>query len=132
MLGDTGTITRVYNDDGSPTLNPNGSWHKDVLLTDVAEVTDAFEHDGTALVDGVHAADVLASDFVVVLPAADDDGAVPAGARDILLADLVSGGDDVMDGDGDGDADLLFGQRAMTRCRAAAGPTTWKAVPATM
>ncbi len=109
MLGDTGTITRVYNADGSPTLNPNGSWHKDVLLTDVAEVTDAFEHDGTALVDGVHAADVLASDFVVVLPAADDDGAVPAGARDILLADLVSGGDDVMDGDGD--ADLLFGQR---------------------
>lgn len=35
MLGDVGVLIREFNPDGTPRLNENGSWHRDVFLEEV-------------------------------------------------------------------------------------------------
>ncbi|MCU0548576.1 MAG: DUF4347 domain-containing protein [Leptolyngbya sp. Prado105] len=48
ILGDAGIITRDSNPDGSARRNLNGSWHRDVILTDVGRVTGTFSSTPTA------------------------------------------------------------------------------------
>src|SRR5690606_27017492 len=38
LLGDQGQILRAFNADGSALLNSDGSWHRDVVLEEVATV----------------------------------------------------------------------------------------------
>ncbi|MBW4443333.1 MAG: DUF4347 domain-containing protein [Plectolyngbya sp. WJT66-NPBG17] len=39
ILGDVGIISRDYNSDGTARVNLNGSWHRDVILTDVGSLS---------------------------------------------------------------------------------------------
>ncbi len=43
LLGDEGTIVRTFNADGTPKLNSDGSWHRDIVLEDYGTVTGTLE-----------------------------------------------------------------------------------------
>lgn len=90
ILGDVGIITRDVNPDGSARRNLNGSWHRDVILTDVGRVTGTVSNTPTA-------AQFQNPDLLLLTES--------AGYEVELLAD----GNDAIDG-GSGD-DALFGQR---------------------
>jgi Ca2+-binding RTX toxin-like protein len=126
LLGDVGVITRAYNPNGTPRLNPNGSWHKDVLLTDLATITGRVDLNGLAWSDlgRALATSVTSPDLLLLTGAYNSDGSLrllpqtPAapwwGPRfewdtELLLLSLIPDGSDNLDG-GAGD-DALFGQR---------------------
>ncbi|BAS54198.1 GLUG domain-containing protein [Leptolyngbya boryana NIES-2135] len=90
ILGDVGIITRDVNPDGSARRNLNGSWHRDVILTDVGRVTGTVSGTPTA-------AQFQNPDLLLLTES--------AGYEVELLAD----GNDAIDG-GSGD-DAIFGQR---------------------
>ncbi|MBE9030746.1 DUF4347 domain-containing protein [filamentous cyanobacterium LEGE 11480] len=98
LLGDVGTIVRATNADGSPRRNLDGSWHRDILLTDVAKLNAAI----TA------ATDLATQDYLLL---ADD------GSR--LGVTLAADGNDNLDG-GSGN-DQLFGQRGNDRIEGGSG-----------
>ncbi len=45
MLGDEGQILRAFNDDETPRLNTDGTWHRDLLTEQVARVTEIVPMD---------------------------------------------------------------------------------------
>jgi len=98
MLGDVGFFVASFDSVGIR--------HLDVLLADVIQVTGSFNDNGTPLLEGSHAADVLGLDLVVV-----DDR--------ISLGQRVPGGDDLLEG-GTG-ADALFGQEGDDTLRGGSG-----------
>jgi Ca2+-binding RTX toxin-like protein len=113
-------ITRAYNADGTPRLNPDGSWHKDVLLTDVGTITGVYNPNGLAWKDlsAAVVSDLLNADLVLLVGVYNADGSrhlVQNGCRwpqwetELLLVSLLPDGNDVLDG-GYGD-DALFGGR---------------------
>ncbi|HMJ89541.1 MAG TPA: calcium-binding protein, partial [Candidatus Acidoferrum sp.] len=117
MIGDVGVLVRAFNPDGTPTVNDNGSWHRDVFLEEVGVITGMIHMDTTPLrdMDVELARQMLLADLVILggslLPGGGkltnyDTG---AWATDILLIDLMPTSDDVLNG-GDGE-DILFGQR---------------------
>ncbi|MBF2026124.1 MAG: DUF4347 domain-containing protein [Oscillatoriales cyanobacterium C42_A2020_001] len=109
MLGDVGIITRAYNPDGTPRLNQNGSWHRDVLLTDVGSVLGSQAGNAAIAPGWFSFADLMLL-----------SGAYDASGNKVLNPDLTwktevqfislfADGNDVMLGD-EGD-DAMFGQR---------------------
>jgi trimeric autotransporter adhesin len=99
MLGDVGRIVRDYNLDGTPRRNANGSWHRDVMLTDVAQIAD-----GTP-----QASQFQTPDMLLMGTAYDASGNKLAGQTPTYALNFFADGNDNLDG-GAGD-DSLFGQR---------------------
>jgi len=117
LIGDAGNIVRAFNSDGTPRLNENGAWHRDLFLEDVGRLTGMIKIDQTPLRDpNLNLAEqIVLADVVLVTGASDADGNkvynADNGAWDtsILLVDLVDANDDTIDG-GDGQ-DVIVGQR---------------------
>jgi Ca2+-binding RTX toxin-like protein len=117
VLGDTGQIIRAYQEDGTPRLNSNESWHRDVVLEEVGWIVGAIDMGTTPIDDDALdlAAEIFWADLVLLTGAWDGEGnrvidpLTGAWDTELLLVDLAEAGDDVIGG-GAGD-DLLFGQR---------------------
>ncbi len=117
ILGDVGTIVRDYNEDGTPRLNTNGAWHRDVFLEEVGYITGVIDMDTTPLrsADPELAEKIFGSDLLVLTGAFAADGGKylnsdnGAWDTDLYLIDLVDANNDTIDG-GDGE-DVIFGQR---------------------
>ena len=117
VLGDSGVILRAFNADGTPRINANGSWHRDVLLEDIGTITGVIKMDlfPIRLDDPALAAKLLGADLAVLGASYLQGGGklinTDTGAWDteLILIDLVPADKDTILG-GDGD-DLLFGQR---------------------
>jgi Ca2+-binding RTX toxin-like protein len=105
MLGDVGIISRAYNPDGTPRRDANGSWHRDVVLTDVASLT------ATGALENLSNSLFQTPDLLLLT----QTGGVIQAQTITLLAD----GNDVMEG-GSGD-DALFGQRGNDVIQGGAG-----------
>lgn len=110
MLGDVGIITHAYNPDGTPRINQNGSWHRDVILTDVGEITASVSA-ATPSVEMFQTADVL-----LATGTTNPDGSQ---RTDLQVISLFNDGYDAMSGD-DGD-DAMFGQRGNDTMHGGAG-----------
>lgn len=110
MLGDVGIITHAYNPDGTPRLNQHGSWHRDVILTDVGEITASVSA-ATPSVEMFQTADVL-----LATGTTNPDGSQ---RTDLQVISLFNDGYDAMSGD-DGD-DAMFGQRGNDTMHGGAG-----------
>ncbi len=124
-LGDVGVISRAYQANGAAVVNPNGSWHKDVLLTDVVSVTGSYMM--TNIDGSVAMADDLSSaDMLILAGAYNADGsyqllpqtpppfwwlpaAPPAWETWVIKVSVVADGNDSITGDAGDDA--LYGQR---------------------
>jgi Ca2+-binding RTX toxin-like protein/acetolactate synthase small subunit len=100
LLGDVGIITRDYNPDGTARINLNGSWHRDVILTDVGQLTSLSTGQTGSFQN---------PDLLLLTGAYNPDGSLIAGNTPAFEVTLFADGDDVLDG-GAGD-DALFGQR---------------------
>lgn len=100
MLGDVGIITRAYHANGRPRTNADGSWHRDVTLTDVGTVIGTT-NSGAQLPEAAVTADIL-----LLTGAANQSGVSNATIQQI---DLEIANNDIVDG-GDGN-DQVFGQR---------------------
>ena len=105
LLGDVGIISRAYNPDGTPRVNANGAWHRDVLLTDVSNLTATVGLDALA-------SNLFATADILLLTQAN-------GVNQVQILALYADGNDVMDG-GSGD-DALFGQRGNDIMQGGAG-----------
>jgi Ca2+-binding RTX toxin-like protein len=127
ILGDAGQIIRAFNPDGTPRLNTNGTWHRDIVLEDVGTISHVIKMDvhPLRLDDPALATKLILADLALL-------GGVylPGGARlvngdsgawdtELILIDLVAADDDIIDG-GAGD-DLLFGQRGSDTMLGGAG-----------
>ena len=113
-----GQIVRAFNADGTPRLNSNGSWHRDVFLEErPGVITGMVPMDTTPLrvTDPDLARKIMLADLVILGGTLLPGGAklqnydTGAWATDLLLIDLVAASNDSLDG-GEGD-DILFGQR---------------------
>jgi Ca2+-binding RTX toxin-like protein len=107
MLGDVGIITRAYNPDGTPRINQNGSWHRDVILTDVGGIIASGDAAGPTA-DLFQTADLL---LATGTPGSQGTG--------LQVISLFEDGNDVMNGD-DAD-DAMFGQRGNDTLSGGAG-----------
>jgi len=116
MLGGLGQIVRAFNANGTPKLNPDGSWHKDVLLTDVAYVVGSISLEGPNVPCTGDMATVNAlanSDISLLTRVYNTDGSIHSNSDRsdddrLILLNLIRDGNDVMHG-GDGN-DAMFGQ----------------------
>ncbi len=76
IVGGEGKIARALNPDGTPLLNSDGTWHRDVVLEEVGSITGAVAIDsaGHALQSSL-AASLLNADMVLLAGAYDSTGA---------------------------------------------------------
>jgi Ca2+-binding RTX toxin-like protein len=102
LLGDVGVIIRDVNPDGTARRNPDGSWHRDILLTDVARLNPAI----------ATTADLATQDYLLLT----NDG---SGTGATLGVTLFADGNDNLDG-GAGN-DQAFGQRGNDRIEGGSG-----------
>ena len=115
LVGGVAQIIRAYNEDGTPQLNSNGSWHRDIVLELVGVVIGFVDIDNTptefellALAERF-----LSADLMLVVGTFDADGnRVDSGRRTgwrtrILLIDLDEPGNETINGEG-GD-DIIIG-----------------------
>jgi Ca2+-binding RTX toxin-like protein len=117
LLGDAGQIVRAFDTDGSPVLNANGSWHRDVILEEIGSILGSVPLDTTPLrvTDPELAHKLLLTDLLILggslLPGGGKAVNPDTGAwdTDLLLIDLVDSSNDSISG-GEGD-DIIFGQR---------------------
>ena len=126
ILGDSGQILRAYNSDGTPQINDNGIWHRDIVLEEYASLTGSFAIDRTPERGASPIASLLMhTDLLIVAGAFDENGDRVhhsdnnAWNTEVLLVDLVESGHDVIDG-GD-DADVILGQRGDDNISGGAG-----------
>ncbi|MEP0919876.1 DUF4347 domain-containing protein [Leptolyngbya sp. DQ-M1] len=105
ILGDVGIIVRDYNSNGTARINLNGSWHRDVILTDVGRLTGA--------VSGTQPGQFQNPDLLLLAGEYDAAGnkVLEAGQWKLTTyqVSLFADGNDTIDG-GAGE-DALFGQR---------------------
>ncbi len=117
ILGDAGQILRDFNADGTPQLNSNGVWHRDLLSEDIGRIIKVLPIDPITLFDPPAdlAEKLLAADRIVLasgqLLSGDkaNDASTGMWQTYAVLIDLVSADDDTIAG-GDGD-DVIMGQR---------------------
>ncbi len=109
MLGDVGIITRAYNPDGTPRLNQNGSWHRDVILTDVGSIIGMQDGNTPPALDWFGLADLMLLSGAYDVNWNKVLNPDLTWKTDIHFISLFADGNDVMSGD-DGD-DAMFGQR---------------------
>ena len=121
ILSDAGQILRDLNDDGTPQLNSDGTWHRDLLTESIGRVTNIIPM-GPAGLSGLPtdlAEQLLNADRIVF-----GGVTLPSGFKNVdpfarqwettaILIDLnstadESAGDDIVDG-GDGN-DVILGQ----------------------
>ena len=120
LLGDAGQVVPAVNLDGTAKLNPNGSRHRDVLLTDVATITGAVPLSGPNLPIGTPetVTALVHADIVLLTGLSRTDGTprpvspCEPETRAILLTLLDDGNDTVYGGEGD---DAIYGQRGDDR-----------------
>ena len=94
-----GTDSRAFNADGTPRINKNGSWHRDVLLEEVGVITGMIDADTTraARAGPESGAQAIEADLIIgtgaLLPNGDkllnDDNL--AWDTDLILVDLAPG-----------------------------------------
>ncbi|EMI55710.1 calcium-binding protein [Rhodopirellula sallentina] len=117
ILGDAGQILRAFNEDGTPRLNQDGVWHRDLITEQIGTVTDIVPIDPIMLQNPPAdlAAKLLAADRVVYsgvhLPggAKLTDSETGLWQTVAILIDLVDAYDDTVSG-GDGN-DVILGDR---------------------
>ncbi|MGB3415081.1 MAG: calcium-binding protein [Mesorhizobium sp.] len=115
LLGDEGQILRAYNADGSALLNSDGSWHRDVVLEEVATLVSIVSLSSSKTVSRTDlASNLLDPDMLLVGGVVDANGVkvtLAGGTWDTqaLGIDLEVAYDDTIDG-GEGN-DVIFGQR---------------------
>ena len=114
ILSDVGTIIREFAEDGSVVVKRNGSWHRDVVLEDVASIAGVIDMHQTPITDPLLADKLLRTDLLILMGGQNADGSKlidSAGAcdTDVLMLDLVERNDDIVTG-GTGE-DWIFGQR---------------------
>ncbi|MEO1619949.1 MAG: hypothetical protein AAFU53_02830, partial [Cyanobacteria bacterium J06632_3] len=108
LLGDSGFISRALNEDGTPRLNENGAWHRDVILTEVGQIT-RNDDIGEALPEDARAEDIwlLTSGNRLLSVALEKSG--ESAGNDVISGgageDAIFGqlGEDEIDGGGDRD-----------------------------
>jgi len=116
-LGGSGTIYRAFNTDGTPHIDVNGSWHRDILIEDIGTITGVIRMDVSPLriEDPVLASKLLLADIVIIGGSYTQSGVrvinsdTGAWNTELILIDLLPADNDMVNG-GAGD-DLLFGQR---------------------
>ncbi|MGG6284259.1 DUF4347 domain-containing protein [Leptolyngbya sp. AN03gr2] len=105
ILGDVGLISRDYNPDGTARVNLNGSWHRDVILTDVGGLM--------GIVNGTQPEQFQNPDLLLLAGEYDAAGNKVLEAGQWKLStyqvSLFADGNDALDG-GNGE-DSIFGQR---------------------
>ncbi|BAU09732.1 GLUG domain-containing protein [Leptolyngbya sp. NIES-3755] len=105
ILGDVGLISRDYNPDGTARVNLNGSWHRDVILTDVGGLM--------GMVNGTQPEQFQNPDLLLLTGEYDAAGNKVLEAGQWKLStyqvSLFADGNDALDG-GNGE-DAIFGQR---------------------
>ena len=75
VLGDNGQILRAYNADGTPQINDNGVWQRDIVLEEYASITGTIDIDRTPLDHAsLLADDLLNTDLLILSGAFDSDG----------------------------------------------------------
>ena len=76
IIGDVGYILRAYNEDGTPRVNKNGAWHRDVSLEEVAFIKGVINIDTTPLKDMPDdlAKHLLLADLLILTGAFKSDG----------------------------------------------------------
>ncbi len=117
LIGDVGTVYRALNDDGTAQRKANGSWQKNVVLEDMAEITEVIGISSSELnaADTELAGRLAAADQILLTGAYNADGSrvlnPVTGAWDVnlVLVNLVPADNDTVYG-GDGD-DIIIGQR---------------------
>ena len=105
ILGDVGIISRDYNPDGTARVNLNGSWHRDVILTDVGRLS--------GILSGIQPGQFQNPDLLLLAGEYDAAGnkVIEAGQWKLSNSQvsLFADGNDALDG-GNGE-DAIFGQR---------------------
>ncbi|WP_442508220.1 hypothetical protein SH528x_007181 [Novipirellula sp. SH528] len=117
ILADAGQILRDFNDDGTPQLNSDGTWHRDLLTEEIGRITDIIPIDPTGLANPPAdlAARLLAADRIVLSGVnlsngwKNTDDLTGQWQTVAILIDLVDADNDIVDG-GDGN-DIVLGQR---------------------
>ncbi|MEP6565327.1 MAG: hypothetical protein ABJB10_09315, partial [Mesorhizobium sp.] len=114
LLGDEGQILRAFNADGTALLNSDGSWHRDVVLEEVATIVSMVALNSNTAVSRTDLASQLLGPDMLLLAGVYDPNNVqvangPAWNTKALGIDLEAAYNDHIDG-GDGD-DEMFGQR---------------------
>jgi len=117
LVGDSGVIHRDFTPSGLPRLNENGSWHRDVVLEELATLAGTLPIDRIPLRtdDPDLAAKLIETDLLVLAGSYNADGSkqtredTGAWASEVLLVNLVPSYNDTLEGGGDDD--VLFGQR---------------------
>ena len=102
ILGDVGVVKRLYNADGTKKLKADGTWAKEVLLLDVANILSERKVNASTLID----ANFPAQEMALLVGVQDSKG---KWETRLLYLDLEPAGNDTIMGD-DG-KDLIFGQR---------------------
>ena len=121
IIAGEGQILRAYNADGTPLLNSDGSWHRNVVLETVGSITGAVQLDsaGNAALTSNLAAQLLSADMILLggLFTASGDQVTDASADNaweteaLLVSVAQEGGSTVNVGNGN---DVIFGGRSGT------------------
>lgn len=128
LLGDEGQILRAFNPDGTALLNSDGSWHRDVVLEEVATIVSITSISSSKTVSRANlASDLLDPDMLLVGGVVDANGVgvtLAGGTWDTkaIGIDLEVAYDDHIEG-GDGN-DVIFGQRGNDTLLGGAGDDT--------
>ena len=119
-------IVRTFNADGTPKLNSDGSWHRDIVLEDYGTVTGTLEIGNTppSAADMALAQNLFGADLVIAGGTYDAAGnkvftANGAWKTTLTFVKLVAANNDILDG-GDGN-DVLIGQRGDDQLAGGAG-----------
>ena len=114
IIGGEGKIERALNPDGTPLLNTDGTWHRDVVLEQVGSITGtvAIDSAGHALQPNL-ASSLVNADMVLLAGAYDSSGAKIINSddnswqTDALLVNLAAvTGSTIVGGSGN---DIIFG-----------------------
>ena len=128
LLGDEGQILRAFNPNGTALLNSDGSWHRDVVLEEVATVVSVTSISSSKTIARTNLASTLLDPDMLLV-----GGVFGANGARVTLAggtwetqaigiDLEVAYDDHIDG-GDGN-DVMFGQRGNDTLLGGAGDDT--------